>query len=238
MPAISTYTLAQTIEWAKRFNFNRVPVLNLLEPAITSANLVLQTILNPPFIWWWNKQTLNFTCSPTVQDYIVPVSGGNFGFIESASISDITVIPNKFFELEEKNYLSLASEQARPRFIAPHSEDAQGNMTFRVMPNPIASYPVTIYVQNAPTLFTSTNQTWAPIPDYLGNIYNWGFLALMFMFSDDNRFAFANQKFVSSLLGAAEGLDEVQRNIFIHNWGGLTGAQQQRIAQGIQERGV
>ena len=64
--AISTRTIQDSINWAKRFNFNRNPVIgNSLEPALTCANIVLQTILGPPFEWWWNNEELTFTTDPT-----------------------------------------------------------------------------------------------------------------------------------------------------------------------------
>jgi len=64
--ALSTRTIQDSINWSKRYTFNRNPVIgNSLEPALTSANIVLQTILGPPFQWWWNNDTLVFTCNPT-----------------------------------------------------------------------------------------------------------------------------------------------------------------------------
>jgi hypothetical protein len=64
--ALSTITIAQTMEWAKKFSFNRLSAVgNGLEPALTSANMVMQTILGPPFSWWWNNEELAFTCSTT-----------------------------------------------------------------------------------------------------------------------------------------------------------------------------
>lgn len=64
--ALSTVTINDTMEWAKRLTFNRqLAIGNSLEPALTSANMVMQTILGPPFTWWWNNQELAFTTSAT-----------------------------------------------------------------------------------------------------------------------------------------------------------------------------
>jgi hypothetical protein len=64
--ALSTVKISDTIEWAKRLSFNRNPVIgNSLEPALSSANMVMQTILGPPFSWWWNNEEIVFTCNPT-----------------------------------------------------------------------------------------------------------------------------------------------------------------------------
>ena len=57
--AVSNIKISDTINWAKRLCFNHNPVIgNSLEPALTSANLVLQTVLSPPFEWWWNSEDL------------------------------------------------------------------------------------------------------------------------------------------------------------------------------------
>ena len=57
--ALTTKTIQNTIDWAKRFSFERNPVIgNSLEPALTSANIVVQTILARPLDWWWNSLEL------------------------------------------------------------------------------------------------------------------------------------------------------------------------------------
>src|SRR5207253_1174341 len=114
----------------------------------------------------------------------------------------------------------------------------RSNMTFRLMPAPNLAYPVQIHVQKAPPLLTSVNSTWAPIPDYMQYVYNWGMLALIWMFADDARTQYANQKFQAALLGRAEGLTEMQRNIFLNNWHALTGLDQMKTQQGVQAHGV
>jgi len=315
--ALSTITIGTTIEWAKRLSFNRNPVIgNSLEPALSSANMIKQTILGPPFSWWWNNEEVAFTCSPTLQigtitnieilggvvtftlvagtpfpvgtgfiangavnvptvngqlfvvasstntqvtanttlpnnrlvadsgtltaattqDYAVPLS--EFSHIEHVSVYDINQTPPKWMEMEVKNNLALDSLPDRPRFLNPHVEDGNGNMTFRVMPAPDMAYPISIHIQKAASLITSINQTWAPIPDYMQYVYNWGFLALIWQFADDPRSAMANQKFLAGLLGRAEGLDEEQRNAFLNAWNNLTGLEQMKTTQGVQGRGV
>jgi hypothetical protein len=63
--AISTVTISQTMEWAKKLSFNRLSAVgNNLEPALTSAQMVMDVILAPPFEFWWNTQELSFTTSP------------------------------------------------------------------------------------------------------------------------------------------------------------------------------
>jgi hypothetical protein len=323
---IATRTIQNSIEFCKRMSFNRNPVLgNSMEPALTAAALVMQTVLSPPFEWWWNNEELVFTCNPTAnsatasnsvstggtltvtatntfsatnlvtaagytgalealngqifelatassggftidlpagaptgtdtsgavftnvstQDYTIPVP--NFSHIEHASVMDLnqvagsnpaTYTQGEWKELTIKNNLTLESEQSRPIFISPHVEDGNGNMTFRVFPAPDKPYPISIHVQlTAPSLATlGVNSPWAPIPDFMQYVYDYGFLALMWMFADDPRSTWAENKFKAAILGRAEGLTEEQKNIFLNNWDDITQNQMMKMQQGNAAR--
>lgn len=68
----STITVLRSIEWAKRYIFNKPTVVgNFGEPAMTSAATVMQTILGPPFAWRWNRVTTGFISVPGQQDYLI-----------------------------------------------------------------------------------------------------------------------------------------------------------------------
>jgi hypothetical protein len=303
------------MEWAKKLSFNRLSAVgNNLEPALTSAQMVMDVILAPPFEFWWNTQELSFTTSPiansapitnvsvtagiatittantfavgnlvipsavanatflngqllivltaspiqitaavttqtyashvdtgtltngTTQDYTIAAPA--FSHIEHASVLDVTRTPPNWVELKVQNDLALDSRDARPTFVGPQAEDANGDVTFRVMPSPNAVYPVSVHVQLAAPRITSINQTWAPMPDFMQYIYSWGFLALIWAFADDARFQIANSKFTAGLLARAEGLTEEEKNIFLNNWNAVLGMGPQKSAQGMQARGV
>ena len=318
MASISTNTVLMSMEWAKRFSFNKPSGIgNSLEPAKTSANLVMQTILGPPFKWHWNNEELTFTCNPTAltagltgnvsvtsnvitmtvataigvgqiallsgftvsaalvlnglsvvvltnngttvtaqilaanlaptaatngvitagttQDYTLLVP--EFSHIEHASVLDISkAAATKWIELSVKDNLALESNTARPLFIEPHTEDASGNVVFRLMPAPNLAYPVSLHIQKVAPLITSLNQTWAPLPDFMSYVYNYGFLALMWGYIDDPRAQMASQKFVSHLLGRASGLTAIERNIFLNSWNDLTQLEIATMQQGVQAR--
>lgn len=89
----STQTVAQVINWAQANGLGR-PVTAFVnnEPAITSANMILSTILSPPFNWNWNRSSVTFLTSTAVQDYIV--SAATFGVIEKASYVPAAAITN------------------------------------------------------------------------------------------------------------------------------------------------
>lgn len=70
MAATSTIQLLNTMEWTKKLNFGRRSAIgNYLEPALTSANIVLQTIVGPPFAWRWNRTVTGFVTVSGQQDY-------------------------------------------------------------------------------------------------------------------------------------------------------------------------
>lgn len=211
----STIQLSSTVAWTSAFIYFASPNIGANnEPAITSANTVMQAILGPPFKWNWNRATVNVTTTSGTQDYATPAS--TFGFIESASA---TISGTTFALKEMKQELSVGTELGRPQSIAPQIDDNAGNITFRFLPVPDAAYTVTVTFQKKiPALFSSLSTTWAPIPDQYSYIYNYGLLALTLAYKGDSRFPIINQKFVAHLLGAQQGLTETERNLFIDTW--------------------
>jgi hypothetical protein len=290
----ATLTLTDTLNWAAIFCRFQQSVSLLYsgvgnEPAISSANTVIGTILGPPFCWPWNRNNTSFFgLTPGIQDYKIALS--TFGFLEKCSIalggvitataltSDVATYtavnslsagqtvnvvgctngsgvfnvqngvvinptPTSFqiditagnvaqadeasayavqsggglYEAEVKNVLGPGNEQARPRFVATQGDDNAGNISFRFLPVPDFVYVAIPVFQNAPPLFTSLTQTWAPVPDKFTQIYNEGLLSFMLEAIDDPRFQLHRQRFLASLIASAEGLSEMEKNIFLGN---------------------
>lgn len=87
----ASVTLDKTIAFTRSFlNWASITIGDNGEPALTAANIALQTIVGPPFVWPWNRTTVNFLASQGVQDYNVALTG--FGFLESATIQLAGVI--------------------------------------------------------------------------------------------------------------------------------------------------
>lgn len=162
----------------------------------------------------------------------------NFGWIENASVQDPT--SSKWIQIENKVDLALDAASSRPQFIAAEILGTLG-ITFRLMPVPDKAYPVAITLQQSASLITSLNQTWSPLPDDLGYVYNTGLLAWAFDFADDNRAAQKRQEFVARLLGAAQGLSATEVDVFLANFNALSLDPVQRqiqLQQGNQGRGT
>jgi hypothetical protein len=309
----TTITIAGSINWSQAYNGYRPLTVGVSsEPAITSANLIIQTILAPPFSWAWNRSSATFTTVAGTQDYSQGVA--SFGFIEKASykipsatitntslisgvatytasnnfqVGDLvtvtgtsngggsynitkqavqtasasqftvfinhanvgsagdsgTAIVGTTTEISETlNVLGTGSEIGSPVKISPQTDDNAGNISFRVLPIPDRVYTIeVIFQKRIPSLIASTAGTWAPIPDHYSYIYQWGFLSLMYAYNGDARWLQASQKFVTGLLGVAEGLSESQKDIFQAAWLNVITEQQAVAAktpQGIQSRQV
>jgi hypothetical protein len=218
----------------------------IFEPAVTMANMILLTILGPPFAWRWNRGSAATTLNCVIGQTDYSVSLGTFGWIEWAAANDLGTSP-LWHEMTKLEGLAVAKEQGLPAFISPQYDDGAGNITFRVMPVPDAAYPINMDIQQKPTLFaqaadtTGLQGTWSSIPDEYSHLYTWGFQALALLLAGDQRFAEINSKFVNALLSTHQGLTEVQRNAFLNNWHSTTGSQivlQDKLTQGIQARAV
>ena len=297
----STKTILASLEWAKRFVYNRqLSIGDFKEPLITSANTVLQTILGKPFKWQFNRVISGFVATASQQDYLllyawpasqvltagtlvvdaagnsqkvttpgttnstIPSFNGtlngttsdntvtwtnvgkipnasasyNFGWAENASVQDPT--SSKWIQIENKVDLALDAATSRPQFIAAELLGTLG-ITFRLMPVPDKAYPVAITMQQSAQLITSLNQTWSPLPDDLGYVYQMGLLSFAYEFADDTRWGPTRQRFIAALLGAAQGLTQTEVDIFLTNFNAISLGQIDRqitLQQGIQHRAV
>ena len=209
----STRTIQDTINWSAAFIEQQPVLLNGLEPALSSAQLILQTVLGPPFVWPWNRGIITFTTN--TQDS--QQSGLNdFGFLEGGTVQPAS--GGKIMEIAVKNVLQGDASGARPQWCSPFLDDGAGNITFRLTPAPDQAYSVILPYQRRAPIVMSLAYTWAPVPDDKYYICQWGFLAMMSLIGNDARFGEYNQKFVTGLLAAQGGLTDMERNIFLANW--------------------
>jgi hypothetical protein len=155
----TTNTIQGTINWAAAFILNR-PATGVAgafqEPGLTLANLIMSTILSPPFAWQWNRATTTFSVTQGTSDY--PVVMNDFGYLEKATITYGTVpnvYTNPVYELENSTIMAAEGVQNRPFKICPLLDDNAGNITWRLFPIPDQSYTATLTYQKAPIQATS-----------------------------------------------------------------------------------
>jgi hypothetical protein len=247
-------TLGQIVEWAKPFIGDYFLLTDAtLEPALTNANNLLGTILDPPFTWEWNRNYIDFLLQSVpvaLTDYPMPLP--DFGFIETATVQSVVVSdpPETYiaysygpiFQLGLRRSLEKSFQPGRPSFLSVFNDDQKGNITFRVLTAPDAqnTYQVEVTYQKAFVPLTNLS-TPIIIPDKLIHIFQYGFLAMAYFYNQDSRFAEINQKFVATLLSAQQGLDEIERNVFLGNWYALLADQSMiglKVNQGKQARGL
>ena len=145
-----------------------------------------------------------------------PVSLPDFGWIEKAVAYDPSTAFSSF-ELQVGLIYGGEMLPNQPARIAAQYDNGDGQITFRIFPAPDKIYNIVVESQNAATLFTVTTQTWAPIPDYLSYIYNTGFDAMSYLYSNDPRFQGTMQLFYTQIAAVAEGLESTQRNIWLQD---------------------
>ena len=217
----STIQLQRTINLAQQFQ--RLAPLTFAantanDPAFSNADWVKQTILSPSLGGWrWNRvsatpQTPTFTTTAGVSDYVVALP--NFGWIEKAVAYEVA---NAYaaYELQVELIKGVDTLSNQPTRISAQLDDDSGNITFRVFPAPDEIYAVVVDYQKSASLFTTLNQTWTPIPDYLSYIVNEGFQAKAFEYSNDPRFQTSMQLFLTNLAAEAEGLNQTQKNLWL-----------------------
>ena len=61
---------------------------NANEPALTSANYIMQTILAPPFRWEWNRVTTTASITTVAGQSDYPVALSDYGWLEKATLVD------------------------------------------------------------------------------------------------------------------------------------------------------
>jgi hypothetical protein len=213
-----TSTILNTINWCAAYVLNRpssgvAGVTN--EPALTNANLILSTILAPPFAWQWNRSVVTFNTVIGQSDYTQSLP--TFGWIEKATVEYTIPTNPPIVELEIASLLTASGKPNRPFKISVANDDNAGNITFRLMAIPDQVYNVTIIYQNAPIRVTSLSQTWAPIPDKYNFLYERAMLAHLHGMYDAATYVMELQLFFRQLVGCSEGLSDSAKAIFLED---------------------
>jgi hypothetical protein len=208
----NSLTIRNTLNWCAAFLEQQPVLINGQEPAMSSASLVLQTVLGPPFSWPFNRGQINYVS--TSQD--MTIGGlGDFGFLEGGSVTPPAGTP---YEIAVRSVLQQEGNQARPMYVSELINDGAGNITFRLNPKPPQNAAVNLIYQRKAPLIHSMGDTWTPFPDEKNYVPQWGFLSLMSLITNDARFNLYNQKFITALLAQQGGLSALERNIFLTNW--------------------
>lgn len=149
-------TIQGTLAWAAAFILNRTSSGvsgNYQEPALTIANLLMSTVLAPPFAWQWNRATTTQLLVIGTSDYSISLP--TFGWLESATITNPSAIGPPIVALQINPYFDASGKNNQPFQICVASDDNAGNIKFRVMPLPDQAYTLNLTYQKAPIKATT-----------------------------------------------------------------------------------
>jgi hypothetical protein len=210
----TSLTLQNSINFVTPILKNQPLLISNMEPAVSAANLVLGTILSPPFRWRFNRNQFSFPITQGAgTDYVRFIP--NLGFIEVQWLIDAN---NKIHQLAGEVALAKATDRGRPMQMAPQYDDNSGNITFRFDRVPDQAYTAFGDFQKKAGIITSAGSPWGVVPDEFQHVYHHGFLSLMSLLVNDSRFPIFENYFVSRLLSAQDGLSDQARDIFLANW--------------------
>ncbi len=149
----ATVTVQNSIDFVKPYlNWANLAIGVNENPALSAANLILQTIVGPPFRWPWNRSSVSFLSTQGLQDYNVAVS--NFGFLETASvhyagiITSVTVTSNVAEFTAVNNFSALANGGANTNVITSGCTTPALNGTFPIISATPTSFTVAITTPN------------------------------------------------------------------------------------------
>lgn len=203
--------------------------VNGLEPGLTAANIVLQRMLGAPFIWRFNRANFEIPITNAGgTDYVINVN--DLGRIETQWLTDGT---GGIYELKGSQSIAKVSTERAPTEFAPVYDDNAGNITFRFNAVPDEDYTAFVDYQRKAQLLLSYGQTFAPVPDEFGYLFNKGLLAECALLTNDSRFPIWEKDFIAGLLATQDGLDAQAREIFYNQMlnTGRTASRSQGLSQ-------
>jgi hypothetical protein len=215
-------------------------------PALSIANMIQNMVTSPPFTWGWNRNEDHATSTVAgTQDYVCALT--DFGFLEKITLKDTNGNLYDVSDIYNTAALGIGNATtakcARPNSAAVISVTYGTSFKLRFLAVPDAVYVVYQTYQKLVTpmaALTGTPGTWT-IPDQYQDIYFNLFLGEIMAFADDARSQLYRQRGVLSLLAKAEGLSELQKNLFLEQFWARAGQQQQTALvrqQAQQARGV
>jgi len=241
-------TIQNSIDFALPFiEYSPLSVGTANQPAVGIANIIQFMITSAPFTWGWNRNEDNSkTTIPGIQDYTIGLT--DFAFLEKVSLTDSN--GTVFIVQDVYNTAALAvadtstNQRARPNSACVVSGTYGTSIKVRFIAVPDKAYVINLTYQKLVvpmTTLTGSTGTWL-IPDQYQDIYNNLFVGEAMAIVDDPRSVQYRQRGISELLAKAEGLTEMQKNLFLEQYWMRSGRADMvgalRAQQGNAARGV
>lgn len=209
-----TLTVQDGITFSRAYIKQQTLSVNNQQPGLGIAQIILNIMLGPPFVWRFNRFSFEFPINTTGgTDYVISVPG--LGHIETQWMIDDQ---GKFHELSGAISLAKTGMQKQPTKVAPQYDDNLGNITFRFNSIPDRNYTAYFDYQQKPPLITGYGQPLGTMSDEFVHIFYTGMLAWAAMLVNDARFPIWEKRFIADLIAAQDGLDDQAKIIFMGEW--------------------
>lgn len=209
-----TLTVQDGVTFCRAYIKQQSLSVNNQQPGLGIAQIILNIMLGPPFVWRFNRFNLEIPISTaTGTDYMV--AAPLLGHIETQWLLDAT---GKLYELNGAVSLARVGMSKLPTKVALQYDDNQGNVTFRFNSVPDKSYTANFDYQQVPPTITGYAQPLGTVPDNFAHIFYTGMLAWAGMLVNDARFPIWEKRFIADLIGAQDGLDDQAKIIFMGEW--------------------
>jgi hypothetical protein len=203
-------------------------------------------IMNPPFTWGWNRnENSSYSTTAGVQDVIAAVT--DFGYLETVSLTDpgglVWIVPDVYNTATHGIGDATGNKQNRPNSCYVQSVTYGTNLKLRFISVPDQVYKITFDYQMLVVPLTSLTGAGGTlfVPDQYIDIFNNLFVGEALAVVDDTRANTYRQRGVTALLAKAEGLTEMNKNLFLEQYWMRDRQQlagQLRTQQAQQSRGV
>jgi hypothetical protein len=210
----TTLTIQDGLTFVRGYIKQQSVSVNNQQPGLGIAQIILNIVLGPPFVWRFNRFNFSIPISTGGgTDY--PIFVGNLGHIETQWMVDAN---GKFYELGGETTLARTGMQKQPTKVSPQYDDNAGNITFRFNSIPDKIYTAFFDYQQKAPLITGYAQPLGTVPDEFAHIIFTGLLAWAGMLVNDARFPIWEKRFIADLLAAQDGLDDQAKIIFMGEW--------------------
>jgi len=147
--------LQNTLNWtAPYIQYSPLTAGLGLEPAVSIASMIRNSILNPPLTWYFNRAETTFTTVVGQQDYTEAIP--DLAFMEKAALTDDQGNTVEIDDVYNNAALSISAFQQRPTAVSVESSSIIAgalNFKFRFLGVPDKIYLVTIVYQKMANQF-------------------------------------------------------------------------------------
>jgi hypothetical protein len=169
-----SFTLQNSINFARTFiQYPPLTAGSGMEPAVSIASIIRNTIMNAPMTWYWNRAEVTFSTVVGTQDY-TQAAILDLSFIESVSLTDDQGNIYEVKDIYNTTSLGVSAFQQRPTAISVQNSDQVSGAKFRFLGVPDKIYTVTVTYQKiapqfGPFFITAVGNASGGNTTYTGN---------------------------------------------------------------------